>query len=76
MMDPRSRFGYRAIDVVDDSHFAFAGVQSMQPSGVLHECPFPEHRQSEEQRIESRVIEPFPDVPAGRKKESFLAIGN
>ena len=53
------------IDEIDDPNVGLGSVLSMQAAGVLLQGAFPGHRQSEEQRIESRVIESFADATLG-----------
>ena|GEM_PF-2865364 len=63
---------YLAVYVVHDSYFVFAWMESMQPAGILHERPFPGHRQGKEQGIEPGVIESFSDVSSGRENKPLF----
>jgi len=45
-------------------------------AGVLDECPFPQHGEGEEERVEPRIVEALADVAPGREHEALLAVGN
>jgi hypothetical protein len=44
----------------------------MQPAGILHERPFPGHRQSKEQGVEPSVIVFFSDISSGRRNKPIF----
>jgi len=48
----------------------------MQPSSVLNECPLPRDRHRQEERIEPRVVEPFPSEATRRQYQPLLLMEN
>ena len=51
-------------------------MMPMQPSRVLNERSLPRDRQRQEERIESRVVEPFTNEATRRQYQALLIIGN
>jgi hypothetical protein len=57
---------YCRIHIVDDDNVRFPGIQSVEPSHILGQCPLPRDRHCQEQRIEPCIVEAFAKLASGR----------
>ena len=64
------------IDIVIDNNLSFPVVEPVQTAGILSKRSPPRDWHREKQRVESRVIEPLPEVSPSCNQQSFLVISN
>jgi hypothetical protein len=65
---------YVEVGVVVDSHLALPVVETMQPAGILRDCPSPRDRKRQKQGVQTRIVESLAHVLASRKDDSpFMA---
>ena len=65
---------YCRIHIVDDDNVRFPGIQSVEPSHILGQCPLPRDRHCQEQRIEPCIVEAFANVASGRQYEALFPL--
>jgi len=58
------------IHEIDDLHVGLGGVFPMQSASVLLQRPLPRDRHRQDKGVEGRMVESFPDEPAGGQQNA------
>jgi len=66
--------GHRFIDVVEDENLRLSMMLPVQPADILRQRAFPGNGHRQKERIQSGIVEAFPDVAPGRQDEAFFIV--
>ena len=64
------------IDIVIDNDLTFPIVEPVQTASILSKRSPPRDRHREKQRVESRIIEPLPEVSPSCNQQSLFVVSN
>ena len=70
------KHGYITVNIIVDANLGLVGVEAVESAGVLNKCSFPGYRQSQKQRVQSRIVKPFSNITPGCKNQPFFVIGD